>query len=146
MSSGINRLFAAYAPVGMLFIPQMYQTTSTTVTPVWAFLGEYDMQGSDFTSFPPAGPFGYNGGAAAEEWAKKFGIDTTVRPEATGEEGYTEGKYQTWTWKDAEGFPTVKYTVVTDSPHIYMTEESEMIWDQYFSHISRNPDGTVEFN
>ena len=41
--------------------------------------------------------------------------------------------------------PLVKYTVVKDTPHVYLQEESVAIWNEFFSRYSRGADGTLYY-
>ena len=135
-ASEISNLFAAYAPVGMLFPTTQYATgfSNDIKVPTWAFLGQYDMQGSDFTK---------GGGQAAITWAVKNGIDGASEPTPENEAGFpVPTKYSTYTFSK-DSVPLVKYTVVKQSPHVYMAEEAQLIWNKFFSHYSRNTSTNV---
>ena len=136
MSSPINTLFAAYAPIGMFFNPFVIPSVNDTVTPVWAMNGEFDMQ-------VPEGKGGaYESGML---WAQNIGIDVTADPEAVSQPGFNEGKFMTKTWEKA-GVPLVQVTGVMDSPHVYMAEQAQMIWD-WFSCFTRNQEtGELRYN
>lgn len=41
--------------------------------------------------------------------------------------------------------PLVQYTVVKDTPHVYLQEESVAIWNEFFSRYSRGADGTLYY-
>lgn len=43
-------------------------------------------------------------------------------------------------------FPLFRYTVIEDSPHSYMPEVSEMVWNDFFSHFSLNADGSRSYD
>ena len=126
MASELNTIFAAYAPIGMFFGPGNVPAVNDTITPVWAMNGEFDMQK----------PFGKGGAYETGcQWAEHFGLDST-EPEAVSQKGFNEGKFMTETWSDGY-VPLVQVTGVMDSPHVYMAEEAQMIWD-WFSCFSRN--------
>ena len=134
MASPLNTIFAAYAPIGMFFAPQQIPYVNDTITPVWAMNGEFDMQK----------PFG-DGGAyqTGSAWASYFGIDPT-EPEAVSQPGFNEGKFMTETWSDGV-VPLVQVTAAMDSPHVYMAEEAQMIWD-WFSCFTRDQEtGTLRY-
>ena len=44
-----------------------------------------------------------------------------------------------------QGVPLVQYTVVKDTPHVYLQEESTAIWNEFFSRYSRGTDGTLYY-
>ena len=134
MASPLNTIFAAYAPIGMFFAPQQIPYVNDTITPVWAMNGEFDMQK----------PFG-EGGAyeTGSAWAAYFGIDPE-EPEAVSQPGFNAGKFMTETWMNGV-VPLVQVTAVMDSPHVYMAEEAQMIWD-WFSCFTRNQEsGTLRY-
>lgn len=134
MASPLNTIFAAYAPIGMFFAPQQIPYVNETITPVWAMNGEFDMQK----------PFG-EGGAyqTGSAWAAYFGLDPT-EPEAVSQPGFNDGKFMTETWTDGV-VPLVQVTAAMDSPHVYMAEEAQMIWD-WFSCFTRDQEtGTLRY-
>ena len=51
----------------------------------------------------------------------------------------------TKTFTNDENIPLVKYTVVEDTPHVYLQEESVSIWNEFFSKYSRAADGTLYY-
>jgi Poly(3-hydroxybutyrate) depolymerase len=125
MGSNIAHRFAAFGPIGAFFTPN---TAAPNDIPVWAMLGEWESAMY---------------GAYKANWIKYMGFEGTD-PVTAFEEGYHTEKYETETYSDAEGVPMMKYTVVTDSPHTYMAEQSQMLWNDYFSHFKR-VDGKVSY-
>ncbi len=142
-ASPISNLFAAYAPVGMIFGTTQYPQGFTlgNKVPTWAFLGQYDMQGSGFTG---TGPYA-GGGVQIATWATLNGVTDVTTPAPTYENSIETDKFATYTYLDASNAPMAKYTVVKQSPHVYMPEESYLIWNSFFKHFSRLADGTVVY-
>ena len=56
-----------------------------------------------------------------------------------------DGAFVTKTFTNDENIPLVKYTVVEDTPHVYLQEESVSIWNEFFSKYSRAADGTLYY-
>ena len=55
------------------------------------------------------------------------------------------GKMTTHTFTDANGVPLVKFTGISDMPHCYIPELAAMVWDEFFCHFRRKPDGSIEY-
>lgn len=129
MNSYLYDKFAAYAPVGMLYGPQ---GNPAHLRPLWAMLGEYDMQGAA------------QGNTAALNWAKNQDNTVTGKSSEEFEAGYATEKFKT-TIYEVSGDPLVKFTVASQSPHVYMAEESRLIWDRFFKLIKRTDDGSIVY-
>ena len=56
-----------------------------------------------------------------------------------------EGSFVTKSFMGQGNVPLVKYTVVKDTPHVYLQEESVAIWDEFFTQYTRGADGTLYY-
>ena len=125
---------AAIAPVGYMNTPSD-ELDPATVLPVWAFLGEYDSAGVPDLVEDNATV------KALQGWNAHNATDETAPAESTS----YEGAFVTKTFVGNGNTPLVKYTVVKDTPHVYLQEESVAIWNEFFSKYSRGADGTLYY-
>lgn len=72
-------------------------------------------------------------------WNEHNGVDES---KAVKSEEY-DGQWQTVTFENEAGVPLVRFTGILRTAHIYMPEESEAIWNDFFVHYTRNEDGTL---
>ena len=65
---------------------------------------------------------------------------------ADGLVGQTDetGRYVTQEYQNADGVPLVRFTEVKNSPHAYLPEQAEMIWEDFFSKYSKK-DGVLYY-
>lgn len=42
--------------------------------------------------------------------------------------------------------PVVRYTIIRGCPHTYTPEMAELTWNEWFSHFTREPDGSVHYH
>ena len=56
-----------------------------------------------------------------------------------------DGRWYTLTGENAKGVPMVQAEIVDYMPHATMPEHSARIWNNWFSHYSRNTDGTISY-
>ena len=144
-------LFAAIAPVGhnsgsfrgapgnnnMGPTDRLSSTTPAKecdeILPVWMFKGEYDVDGG--ATFDNLHLWGTNSNAAAlAHWIARNGADAAPAAKRTD----ASGRYSTEVYRAMyNNVPLVQYTVVGNSPHAYLPNEAEMIWDEFFSKFSR---------
>lgn len=126
--------FAAIAPVGYMSTP-MEGLDPTLLLPTWAFLGEYDSAGV-------AQLVEGNGTVKAlQGWNAHNGTNEKAVVESTS----YEGSFVTKSFMGQGNVPLVKYTVVKDTPHVYLQEESVAIWDEFFTQYTRGADGTLYY-
>lgn len=124
--------FAAVAPIGAF---STLEIAGDAQLPVWAICGEFDSA---------ATPVMVEGNATVtmlQSWMKQNGIDEA---RVTASEQY-DGQWQTMTFADESGVPLVKFTNVLRTAHIYMPEEPQTIWYEFFAKYTRGEDGTLYY-
>lgn len=134
LGSTLTERFAAIAPVGYMS-SKTAEISSEVLIPTWSFLGEYDTAGV---------PDLIEGNAtvtALQSWNEH---NRTNESEFIDSTSY-DGAFITKTFANDDGIPLVKYTVVGDTPHVYLQEESVSIWNEFFSKYSRGLDGTLYY-
>ena len=55
------------------------------------------------------------------------------------------GKFTTHTFCTGSGIPLVKFSGVMDLPHCYMPDMANLVWDEFFCHLRRKADGSIQF-
>mgnify|MGYP002323712183 FL=1 len=125
--------FAAIAPVGYMFTP-LPELDPAVLLPAWAFLGEYDSAGV-------AELVEDNGTVKA---LQGWNAHNATNEAAVAESSSYNGAFVTKSFMGGNA-PLVKYTVVKDTPHVYLQEESVAIWNEFFSRYSRGADGTLYY-
>ena len=126
--------FAAIAPVGYMNGPSD-EIDPAVLLPVWAFLGEYDSAGVPELVEDNATVKALQGWNAHNATSEK----------TVGESTSNEGAFVTKSFVGEGNVPLVKYTVVKDTPHVYLQEESTAIWNEFFSQYSRSADSTLYY-
>lgn len=134
MGSNFAERFAAIAPIGYMSTP-LAKLDSDVLLPVWSALGEYDTAGI------AALVEGNSTVKALQAWNAQNRTDESAVTESTS----YDGSFITKTFANASGVPLVRYTVVKDTPHVYLQEESVAIWNECFSQFSRGADGTLYY-
>ncbi len=123
--------FAAIAPIagfsGTNFADE-------TMLPTWLFFGEYEPAMADMTE-----------GSDTVNTLKTLNAQNGVNEATLAKSEQYEGQWQTNTFSNADGVPMVKYTKVLRTSHIYMPEEAQQIWDEFFSKYTRGEDGTLYY-
>ena len=56
-----------------------------------------------------------------------------------------DGQWQTGTFTNADGVPMGQFTKVLRTSHIYMPEEPQQIWYEFFVNYTRGEDGTLYY-
>ena len=125
--------FAAIAPVGYMFAP-LPELDPAVLLPTWAFLGEYDSAGV-------AELVEDNGTVKA---LQGWNAHNATNEAAVAESASYDGAFVTKSFMGGNA-PLVQYTVVKDTPHVYLQEESVAIWNEFFSRYSRGADGTLYY-
>ena len=125
--------FAAIAPVG--YMSTTLGIAEDALLPTWSFVGEYDsaavaklVEGNATVK-------------ALQSWNAQNRTNETTVADSTER----DGAFVTKTFTNDENIPLVKYTVVEDTPHVYLQEESVSIWNEFFSKYSRAADGTLYY-
>ena len=126
--------FAAIAPVGYMNTPSD-EIDPSVLLPVWAFLGEYDSAGVPELVENNATVKALQGWNAHNATSEAAVVESTSN----------EGAFITRSFVGAGNVPLVKYTVVKDTPHVYLQEESVAIWNEFFSQYTRGADGTLYY-
>ena len=124
--------FAAIAPIGAMSMPSAF--SSESLLPTWAFMGEYDGAGCVLAAES-------DNVNVLSAWNAHNGTDEA---KAAPSEEY-DGQWQTLTFQNEAGVPLVRFTGVMRTAHIYMPEESEAIWNDFFCKYSRGEDGTLYY-
>lgn len=68
---------------------------------------------------------------------------TSKNPEITTD---SSGIFVTRNYYDANGIPLVRFSEVKNSPHAYTPEISQIVWDDFFSKITLNADGSRTYD
>ena len=129
-------IFAAFGPVGYA-LNAGAENADGRVLPMNFFKGQYDLTGNDIISDETEKD-------AFDYWGAYHGI--AARDEGTKTERINKdiGKFVTTSFS-INKVPVVSYTQVSSSPHVYMPEEAELLWD-FFSHWTRGADGTSYYD
>lgn len=134
--------FAAFAPQGA----QMHMTLNSSddleqrtiqpdgvIRPVWLMMGSEDIGDQD--RIEP-------GNANDRFLDMMCAVNGLDRKQAD----YLEnGKYRTYTFRNDQGVPLLKFSGVDDTPHCYTQEFAQIYWDQFLCHFRRKADGTVTY-
>ena len=141
-------LFAAYGPVSSLSDEAALSAyadyvadaaENTTTLPMWFFRGEFDQTG-----------YAIDGTEPGDTVAFDF-YGTTVNgieerdPVPVVEELNSDIEKFVTTSFSIDGAPVVRYTQIKESPHVYMSEEAQLLWP-WFARWSRDADGTARFD
>ena len=122
--------FAAVAPIGAF---STLELTDSALLPVWTMCGEFD------SAATPALVEGNATVTMLQSWNAHNGVNETA-PAAS--EQY-DGQFKTLTFADDNGVPMVKFTNVLRTAHIYMPEQPQTIWYDFFAKFTRGEDGTL---
>lgn len=132
----MSDVFAAYAPIGSNM--GAYKDTleiTTDPIPVWNMKAEYDTDGA--AKLEP----GSTDALTIDYWTSYNG--TSKNPEITTD---SSGIFVTRNYYDANGIPLVRFSEVKNSPHAYTPEISQIVWDDFFSQITLNADGSRTYD
>lgn len=132
----MSDVFAAYAPIGSNM--GAYKNTleiTTDPVPVWNMKAEYDTDGA--AKLEP----GSTDALTIDYWTSYNG--TSKNPEITTD---SSGIFKTRNYYDANGIPLVRFSEVKNSPHAYTPEISQIVWDDFFSKITLNADGSRTYD
>ena len=83
--------------------------------------------------------YGYEHFSDIDVYKRQSYNGTSKEPEITTDES---GIFVTRNYYDANGIPLVRFSEVSDAPHAYTPEISEIVWDDFFSKITLNEDGS----
>ena len=132
----MSDVFAAYAPIGSDM--GAYKDTveiTTEPVPIWNTKAQYDTDGA--AKLEP----GSTDALAIDYWTSYNGTskDAVVETDPSG-------IFVTRNYYDANGVPLVRFSEVRNSPHAYTPEISQIVWEDFFSRITLNEDGTRTFD
>jgi len=130
-ANGASR-FAAVAPIGAF---STLEITDSALLPVWAMCGEFD------SAATPAMVEGNATVTMLKSWNAHNGVNEAA-PAVSEQHG---GQWQTVTFENAEGVPMVRFTNVLRTAHIYMPEQPQAIWYDFFADFTRGEDGTLYY-
>lgn len=134
VGTSLAERIAAIAPIGYMWDATDY-IDENIIMPTWSFLGEYDSAGD---------PELVEGGTTVktlQAWNKHNGVDEDTVAQTLS----CNDAFVTQNFCNDEGVPLVRFTEVKDTPHVYLQEESEAIWDEFFSRYSRGENGTLYY-
>ena len=119
-------LFAAVAPVGNVAGPSAAQIeVAHAKLPIWIIGGDLEPLAANLTQ------------TSTQITSWKSYNNISVTPSVSADDLFTTTKYIDG------GIPMLSFSIVKNSPHVYMEEEALLLWTEFFSKISREADGTV---
>lgn len=130
-ANGASR-FAAVAPIGAF---STLEITDKALLPVWAMCGEFD------SAATPAMVEGNATVTMLQSWNAHNGVSEAA-PAISEQHG---GQWKTMTFENADGVPMVRFTNVLRTAHIYMPEQPQAIWYDFFADFTRGEDGTLYY-
>lgn len=125
-------LYTAIAPIGSAS-PGTRETFESLI-PTWIFIGQFDGAGYEIVQ-------GNALDKTMDYWTRVNKLDR----DAYKTEKSENGRFTTLSWNDKAGNPVVRFSQVNRSAHSYFPEESWKIWNEFFSHYTRNAKGQVTF-
>lgn len=103
--------------------------------PVWVFMGRYDALNAD------AFFKGNWNDLCVSYWSNRDSFIANIHRTA-----YDGNRYFTRTWtNEVDDIPIFRYSSVADCPHIYQPEECNILWEMYFSKITKDGLGSRFF-
>lgn len=103
--------------------------------PTWVFMGRYDALNAD------AFFEGNWNDLCVSYWSNRDSFISDIHKTA-----YDGKRYFTRTWTNGvDDIPIFRYSSVADCPHIYQPEECNMLWEMYFSKITKDASGSRFF-
>ena len=128
-ANGASR-FAAVAPIGAF---STLEITDKALLPVWTMCGEFD------SAATPAMVEANATVTMLQSWNAHNGVNEAA-PVMSEQH---DGQWKTMTFENADGVPMVKFTNVLRTAHIYMPEQPEAVWYDFFTKFTRGEDGTL---
>ncbi|MBR3796841.1 MAG: dienelactone hydrolase family protein [Clostridia bacterium] len=108
--------------------------TSTANIPTWLMCGEFETSMASLVE-------GGSSVAQLQVINAQNGIDEA---RVAASEQY-DGQWKTMTFTDESGVPMTKFTVIGRTSHIYMPENAERLWYDFFVNYTRGEDGTLYY-
>jgi poly(3-hydroxybutyrate) depolymerase len=143
-TSVADRFAAMGATSGPLMAKETENTVSQTV-PMFMTMAQYDMWSGDLQQ---DGTMVTN---AVDMWLINNGLataDNVAEVRKTGaSETYVDGRFNNSLWKNADGVTLFRYALVTGKDHVNLPAENQLLWNEWFSQITLNPEtGVRTFN
>ncbi|WP_283675102.1 S-layer homology domain-containing protein [Butyricicoccus sp. Marseille-Q5471] len=148
-------MFAAVAPLsGFIFKDYVYDSldeqamTAAGGVPVYIAAGTEG--GTEHAICPVPPTQANNSGKTLEKWFALNGCDgsidwSTVGANWKNNSAYTQdGRWYTLTY-EKDGVPMLRAEIVDYMPHATMPEHSARVWNDWFSHFSRNDAGVLTY-
>lgn len=140
LALSMPEMFAAAAPCSGVFLAPMYEDfiklpeihANPKPIPVWMFAGKKEDWLIDAVPTPENAT-----GNTIAFWHRRNNLSGQAEDQfETGWEIYKE-RWQDLIYRDGEGRPMLRYTAVDQFPHATNPEMSFRIWEEFFSHWSR---------
>lgn len=137
-STEVSDRFAAVGGTsgGLMDTVEESELSKQTV-PAFLTMGEYDLWTYDLSKEDRTS-------AAANMWLLKNGLATKENLEEIRVNGatrtYDEGRHHNSVWESADGIPLFRYAWVAFKDHANLPEENQMLWDEWFSQYTLDPD------
>ena len=122
--------FAAIGPIA-----GFGQATFNTTVPTWMMCGQYETSMRDLVE----------GGSSVSQ-IKVVNAQNGVNESKIEASEQYDGQWKTITFSTDAGVPMTKFTVIDRTSHIYMPENAEKLWYDFFVHYTRGEDGTVYYD
>ena len=140
LALGMPELFAAAAPCsGVIFdfafdlftaLPELH--AKQVPIPVWMFAGSEESWLLEQTPTPEN-----TTGKTLSIWHRRNRMRGTAEEHFRDKRRCYRDRWHDLVYQDRQGRPMLKYTTVDDMPHATTPEMSYRIWDEFFSHWSR---------
>lgn len=121
--------FAAIAPIAGF---GMGEFTTKANVPTWMMCGEYEQSMSKLVE----------DGSSVKQLQVVNAQNGVNEAKLERSEQY-DGQWQTMTFSTDDGVPMTHFTVIGRTSHIYMPEQAETLWYDFFTKYTREADGTV---
>jgi len=122
--------FAAIGPIA-----GFGQATFGATVPTWLMCGQYETSMADLVE----------GGSSVSQIKVVNAQNGVNETKVEASEQY-DGQWKTITFSTEAGVPMTKFTVIDRTSHIYMPENAEKLWYDFFVHYTRGEDGTVYYD
>ena len=122
--------FAAIGPIA-----GFGQATFNTTVPTWMMCGQYETSMAELVE----------GGSSVSQ-IKVVNAQNGVNETKIEKSEQYDGQWHTMTFSTDAGVPMTKFTVIDRTSHIYMPENAEKLWYDFFTHYTRGEDGTVYYD
>ena len=109
--------------------------TTTANVPTWLMCGQYETSMRDLVE----------GGSSVSQIKVVNAQNGVNETKVEASEQY-DGQWKTITFSTDAGVPMTKFTVIDRTSHIYMPENAEKLWYDFFVHYTRGEDGNVYYD